>query len=142
MKNSIIFIVFIISNSLLGQTQIGGNVTSITSANSFKIIDDQKNIFEVFLNDTTLYNDANLNISAKVYLEKKIVGKNIVITVASQNDSKIYGSVLYNCKQLPNVNYKQNDIPCSEGNVLDIEMIQLGLIKYIGQNEYLKSISK
>jgi hypothetical protein len=125
---------------MFGQTQISGNVTSITSANSFQIIDDQKKVFSIFLNETAVYNDDNLNKSAKDYLIKKIVGKNVIVTISSKKDSKIYGSVLYNCKQLPNIKYEQNDIPCSEGNVLDIEMIQLGFVKYIGQNEYLKSI--
>jgi hypothetical protein len=131
-----------ISNLLFSQTNFDGSVITITGGNSFKAIDKEKNTFEVVLNDTALFDDDIQNKLAKDYLENKILGKNVFITIMSMEGNKIYGSVLYNCKQQRALQYKKNDIPCSEGNVLDIEMIELGFIKYIGQNDYLKKISK
>ncbi len=138
--NKIILISFIlVANFSFAQSNIEGNVIKIISFNSFEIIADNK-IFEVVLNDTSTTGNENQNKLAKEYLNKNILGKSVVVTVMYENNNKLYASVLYNCKHLQNIKYNQNDIQCSEGNVLDIEMIKLGLIKYIGKNDFLKSL--
>lgn len=142
MNNFFLILFFMIANLLFAQTNLDGSVITITGGNSFKAIDKEKNTFEVVLNDTALFDDDNLNNLAKNYLENKILGKNVFITIMSKEGNKIYGSVLYNCKQQKDLQYKKNEIPCSEGNVLDIELIELGFIKYIGHNDYLIKISK
>lgn len=140
MMNKFIKVLFIlIVNFSFAQSNTGGIVTKIISCNSFKMTSSDKT-FEVVLNDTAASDDDNQNRLAKDYLEKNILGKNVVVTIIKESSNKLYGSVLYNCKQHQNIQYKQNDIPCSEGNVLDIEMIKLGLIKYTGENDFLKSL--
>ncbi len=112
-------------------------VSKINSANNFTIISGSKS-YTVTLTDTKLYENSQTNLDAVKYLTEKLLSKDVVITDIVKQGDVIMGNAIYNC-----INYNvKDDIPCSAGNVLNVEMLKLKLIQYSGSNEFLKKISR
>lgn len=135
MINLSLFILFISYNSV-AQVSLISNVNKINSGNSFTIISNNSS-HTVVLKDTKLYENSQNNENAIKYLTEKILSKEVVITEITEQKDLIVGNVIYNCVK----NNLSDDIPCSEGHILNVEMFKQKLIQYTGTNKFLKSIS-
>lgn len=119
------------------QSSLIGEVYEITGPNSFSI-EMKDTTSSIVLEDTQVIVADSIAVS---YLNEKILGVIIIVVPSKIESGKVYGSILYNCEKQKGVSY-DSDIPCTSGNVLNIEMIKNGYVKYIGSNEFLKKLSK
>ncbi|WP_156113881.1 hypothetical protein [Flavobacterium rivuli] len=137
MRKIISLLILIFCISCTAQVSMTGMVSKINSANNFTIISGSKS-YTVTLTDTKLYENSQTNLDAVKYLTEKLLSKDVVITDIVKQGDVIMGNAIYNC-----INYNvKDDIPCSAGNVLNVEMLKLKLIQYSGSNEFLKKISR
>jgi hypothetical protein len=131
----------LVGSTAYSQNYLKGKITSITGANSFNILTTEKKVYEIILVDTKAFDEPEKIKLAYDYLEKNVLNKDIFIIIISEVDSIIYGSVLYNCKQINGIVYNNDEMPCSEGNILDMEMVKFGLLKYVGNVDFIKKIT-
>lgn len=127
---SIIFL-FMITLSY-SQNTMTGSVLKIKDGNSFVFISENKLRYIVQLKDTKVKST-----KAKDYLSKTILGKNVVLSDVEIEKKSIKAVVIYNCKFISENN---DDIPCSEGNILNIEMLKFDFLDYTGEDNYLKKL--
>ena len=59
------------------------------------------------------------------------------INVESKVNNRLVGWIIYNCNLSERVDIK-DEIPCSKGNLLNLELLDRGYFEYIGNNDYLK----
>jgi hypothetical protein len=139
MNKLFVFFVIILINTLsygVAQNSLTGKVYEIISPNSFKI-ETKDTTSTIVLEDALVIVSDSIAIS---YLKEKILNQNVIVVPSKIESGNIYASILYNCEKLKGVSY--DDIPCSSGNVLNIEMIRNGYLKYTGDNKFLLQLSE
>jgi len=136
--------VILLSFSLYAQdnSYIKGNVSQILSGNEFVILDSSQNEITITLIDTKTVEVSEVSKKVIEYLNDRILNKEIYFSIERVDDTKILGSLLYNCEAMDNMTFEENEIPCTSGKVLNIELIKLRYLKYIGSNDFLKKISE
>ena len=136
-----IILIFIMQNMLsYSQNHISVRVVKIVDSNTFIAKDSLNNSKTLVLNDTRpmkLSKDKKEQVIK--YLEDRILHKEVVFSIDKYREKAIHGSILYNCILYPN-DSNDYDVPCMKAKVLNVDMIRLGYIEYIGNNKFFKKL--
>lgn len=123
------------------QDFIKGRIVEIYSTNSFLLENENSSPLKVWLNDTEPIKQTDEKYSkAMEYLRNRILDKEVYYTKEKEIDEILHVSIIYDCRKNDN-EILNNTLPCQSANPLDIEMIQNGYVKYVGENESLKKIA-
>lgn len=143
MNRTILSLLILFFTSVVQAQNFSGKVVDILATNAFVVERTSGDSLKVALQDTAPIESAEKQKLALAYLRQKIHGKNVLVVPSDKitERGEIEVSILYNCEQIEGVNYENEEIPCSRGNVLDVEMIKEGLLRYIGDNAFLKKLS-
>lgn len=136
MKNKMLWLLIFIGQIMFGQEIMIGNVDKIVDGSSF-IFEMDTNMYTVLLKDSeVLKKEESIE-----YLQSKILHKKVVLVenTLESEDTILTNGIMYDCVWYET---EKDEIPCRSANVVNVEMFQYGLLKYTGNNEFLKNISK
>lgn len=134
--------VFSFYSNIYSQEYKQGIVVSLLSTNQFELKPngEDKTIL-VSINDTNPISKDNKIYSDGIdYLSERILNKKVHYVIEKIINDRISVSIIYNCES-PETNQSPDELPCNSANFLDIELMKLGFVKYVGENQYLKGIS-
>ncbi len=119
-----------------------GKITKVISPIQFVLTDSIERNHRIYLDDIKLYDNDSINLKAVDFVNSKISKKTVYFSKIKVKDQKLYGYILYECIGDDSYDFGEGDIPCITGNILNVDLMVNKYVKYIGSDDFFKSISQ